>query len=200
MKIVWLAIALMLLSGMTVITAAYACEGEEGEGHPEGECSNHAKGEGYSMADGEATVQPVAYAEGESHAKGEGHPEGECSGRAEGEGHAKGEVHPEGEGHAKGEGMMGMMKNLSDEQRATVHAKIKAMRAEGSTHAQIRATVKEMLKEDTEAKAQATEVKPAASPDVQKGHSNGRSWLTKAVFGVSNTFKAVAGAVVGIFS
>ena len=94
---------------------------------------------------------------------------------------------------------MGMMKNLSDEQRATVHAQIKAMRAEGATHAQIRATVKEMLKEDTEAK-EVNEVKPAASPDVQKGNGNGRSWLTQAVFGVGHTLKAVAGAVVGIFS
>jgi len=188
MKIVWLAIALMLLSGMTVITAAYACEGEEGEGHPEGGCSNHAKGEGYSMSDGEATVQPVAYAEGDSHAEGEGHPEGECSG------------HGEGEGHAEGEGMMGMMKNLSGEQQTAVHTKVKAMRAEGATHAQIRAAVKEMLKEDAEAKAQATEEKPAASPDVQKGNGNGRSWLTQAVFGAGHAFKAVAGAVVSVFS
>lgn len=200
-KIVWLAIALMLLAGMTVIAAAYACEGEEGEGHPEGKCS-HAKGEGYSMSNAMTTVLPVAYAEGESHAKGEGHPEGECSGHAEGEGHPEGECsgHSEGEGHAKGEGMMGMMKNLSSEQQAAVHAKIKAMKAEGVTHAQIRATVQEMLKEDTEAKAQATEVKPAASPDVQKGNGNGRSWLTKGVFAVGYTFKAFAGAVVGIFS
>lgn len=206
-KIVWLAIALMLLSGMTVITAAYACESEEGEGHPEGECSNHAKGEGYSMSAAGTTVLPVAYAEGESHAKGEGHPEGECSGHAEGEGHAKGEGHPEGEcsghgegeGHAKGEGHSAM-KNLSDEQRAAVHAKIKAMKAEGATHAEIRAAVKEMLKEDTEAKVQATEDEQAASPDVQKENGNGRNWLTKTVFAIGYIFKAFAGAVVGILS
>jgi len=197
MKIVWLAIALMLLSGMTVTAAAYACGGEESEG----KCSNHAKDEGHSMSDGEATVQPVAYTEGESHAKCKGHPEGECSGHAEGEEHAKGKCsgHDEGEEHAEGEGHS-MMKNLSDEQRTAVHAKIKAMRAEGATHEQIRAAMKEMLKENAEAKAKATEVKPAASPDVQKGNGNGRSWLTKAAFGVGHAFKAVAGAVVGIFS
>jgi hypothetical protein len=174
-KIVWLAIALTLLAGITIITNAYACGDVECEGHSEGECSHHDKCEG--------------------------HPEGECSGHAEGEEHAKGKCsgHGEGEGHAKGE-RHGMMKNLSDEQRAAVHAKIKAMRAEGATHAQIRVAVKEMLKEAAEARVQATEEKPAASLDVQKGNGNGRSWVTKAVFAVGHTFKAVAGAVVGIFS
>jgi hypothetical protein len=195
MKIVWLAIALMLLSGMTVITAAYACGGEEAEG----KCSNHAKDEGHSMSDAATTV--VACTEGESHTKCEGHPEGECSGHDEGEEHAKGKCsgHDECEGHAKGE-LHGMMENLSDEQRATVHAKIKAMRAEGATHEQIRVAVKEMLQETAEAKVQATEEKTAASPDAQKGNGNGRSWVTKAVFAVGHTFKAVAGALVGIFS
>jgi hypothetical protein len=90
-----------------------------------------------------------------------------------------------------------MMKNLSGEQRVAVHAKIKAMRAEGATNAQISAAVKEMLKEDAETKAQAA---AATFPDVRKGNGNRRSWLAKTVSAIGHTFKAAASAVAGIFS
>ena len=197
-KTVWLAIALMLFVGIATIAAVYASQGHE----PDSEACRKAHEEGKCAKDGEghakgATFQKASLStEGESHAKGEGHPERECSGHAEGEEHAKGE-HAEGEGHANG--MMGMMKNLSDEQRAAVHAKIKAMKAEGATHAQISTAVKEMLKEDAQAKAQATEDKPAASPDVPKANGKGRIGVVKAVFGVGHAFKSAASAVAGIF-
>ena len=169
-KIVWLAIVLMLLAVMTIITTAYACEGEGCEGHPEGECSHHAKCEG--------------------------HTEEECSNHAEGECSGHGEEHAKGECH----GVVGMMKNLSSEQRIAVHAKIKAMRAEGATHEQIRAATEKMLKEVAESKIQTQEAKPAVSPDIQKGNSNERSWLAKTVSGVGYAFKAVTRAIAGIFS
>jgi hypothetical protein len=162
-KIVWLAIALMLLAGTTIITAAYACGSKECKGHSEGECSEHVACEGHS--------------------------EGECSGHDESEEHAKDKCH-----------MAGMMKNLSDEQCAAVHAKIKAMKAEGATYEQIHIAVKEMVEGNSEAKAQASEVKPVTSSDAHKENCSGRNWITKTVFAVGHAFKTVAGAVVGIFS
>jgi hypothetical protein len=96
--------------------------------------------------------------------------------------------------------MAGMMKNLSDEQRTAVHAKIKAMKAEGATYEQIHIVVKEMVKGNAEAKAEALEVEAIASSDTHKEDCSGRNWLTKTVFAVGHAFKTVAGAVVGIFS
>jgi hypothetical protein len=174
-KIVWLAIALMLLAGTTIVTAAYACGSEECKGHSEGECSNHDKCAGHKE---EACS---------GHAACEGHSEGECSGHDESAEHAKGECH----------GMAGMMKNLSDEQCAAVHATIKAMKAEGATYEQIHVAVKEMVEGNAEAKA---EVEVVACSDAHKENCSGRNWLTKTVFAVGHAFKTVAGAVVGIFS
>ena len=95
--------------------------------------------------------------------------------------------------------MMGMMKNLSDEQRTAIHAKAKAMKAEGATHAEIRAAMQEMVKGDAEATTtQAIEEKPAKS--TEKGNGNRHNWLTRVVFSVGGGFKAVAGAIVGVFS
>jgi len=170
-KIVWLAVALMLVAGMTIIADAYACGGGECEGHSEGKCSHQDKCDEHS--------------------------EGECSGREECGEHAKGECAGHGEEHAKGE-RHHTMKNLSSEQRVAVHAKIKSMRAEGATQEQIHVAVKEMLKENT--KVQATEVKTATSSEVKKKCSHKRSWFAKAAFSVGHTFKVVAGAFVGIFS
>jgi hypothetical protein len=162
-KIVWLAIALMLLVGMTIITAAYACGSKECKGHSEGECSGHVECEGHTKSD--------------------------CPEHDESEEHAKDECH-----------MAGMMKNLSDEQCAAVHATIKAMKAEGATYEQIHVAVKEMAKGNAEAKAEASEVEAIASSDAHKENCSGRNWLTKTVFAVGHAFKTVAGAVVGIFS